>query len=109
MVIDKERIRALNDELRRSNKQGTIFLTSGVVALGGELQRQAFAALASFDAFDTDNDPHGEHDFGALIVGGARLFFKIDYYDLAGEYHSPDPADPSVTRRVLTLMLASEY
>ena len=41
--------------------------------------------------------------------GGERLFFKLDYYDLALNGHSPDPADASVTMRVLTIMLAEEY
>jgi hypothetical protein len=33
-----------------------------------------------------------------------RYFWKIDYYDLAGECGSSDPANPAVTRRVLTVM-----
>jgi hypothetical protein len=35
--------------------------------------------------------------------------FKIDYYDKALSFHSPDPADPTVTERVITLMLDEEY
>ena len=109
-VIDKAaRIRALNDELRCSNKQRTSVMTTGVAALPATLQREIVAALARFDRFDADNDPYGEHDFGAFEVGGERLFFKIDYYDRSGRHHSPDPADTAVTCRVLTLMLAEEY
>jgi hypothetical protein len=37
------------------------------------------------------------------------VFFKIDYYDVAMRLHSPDPADPEVTERVITVMLAEEY
>ncbi|UDL96237.1 DUF3768 domain-containing protein [Lichenihabitans sp. PAMC28606] len=109
-VIDKaERIRALNDAFRSSNTARTLVLTRGVAALNPTLQRQIILALASFDRFDADNDPYGEHDFGAFTVSGHRLFFKIDYYDRSCLHHSPDPADPAVTCRVLTLMLADEY
>jgi hypothetical protein len=66
-------------------------------------------AVAAFEAFDADNDPHGEHDFGALTVVGERLFFKIDCYDRSLTAGSPDPADAAVTVRVLTVMLAAEY
>tara|TARA_Y100000815_G_C12948051_1_gene351839 strand:- start:59 stop:265 length:207 start_codon:yes stop_codon:yes gene_type:complete len=66
-------------------------------------------AVAEFNDFTSDNDPYGEHDFGTLTVGGRRINWKIDYYDNDLKYGSPDPADPSVTTRVLTIMLASEY
>ena len=64
---------------------------------------------SSFDRFDEENDPYGEHDFGALELEGERLFYKIDYYDQSLSAHSPDPSDETVTKRVLTIMLAEEY
>ena len=42
----------------------------------------------------------------ALQVEGERILFKISYYDRSLIGHSPDHADPSVTTRVLTVMLA---
>ena len=35
--------------------------------------------------------------------------FKIDYYDAGMRGHSPDAAESTLTRRVLTIMLAEEY
>ncbi|MXO86505.1 DUF3768 domain-containing protein [Altererythrobacter aurantiacus] len=67
------------------------------------------AALARYDAFDDDNDPYGEHDFGDVRYSGAELLWKIDYYDADMLYASPDPSDNAVTQRVLTVMLPSEY
>lgn len=103
-----ERIAALNDALRRRPGPGWM-MTSGVQALGAPFVVQAAAAVGAHEAFDPDDDPYGERDFGAVSVEGQRLFWKIDYYDLALECGSPDPADPALTRRVLTLMLAEEY
>jgi hypothetical protein len=37
------------------------------------------------------------------------VLWKIDYYDRSRRYHSPDPADPKLTVRVLTVMRADEY
>ena len=66
-------------------------------------------AITSFDDFTRDNDPHGEHDFGTVRIAGHTVLFKIDYYDANREGHSPDPADPRVTCRIMTIMLAEEY
>ena len=65
--------------------------------------------IAVYDDFCQANDPYGEHDFGSFEADGQRIFFKIDYLDKALAYHSPDPSDPSVTERVITIMLAEEY
>jgi len=42
-------------------------------------------------------------------VGDQRIWFKIDLYDKDLQYGSPDPADPDVTTRVMTILLPSEY
>ncbi len=101
-------IAALNDACRAEPGSGWV-LTVGVRTLPEAKLAQALEAVTTFSAFSEDNNPHGERDFGAFEVGGARLFWKIDYYDLDLCMASPDPADPAVTKRVLTLMLAEEY
>jgi hypothetical protein len=103
------RIRALNDELRRFRRGGRIMLTSGIQGLGTECVARVLAAVAAFDTFTGDNDPHGEHDCAILTVDGVKVLFKIDYYDRDLAYHSSNPNDPTVTQRVMTVMLASEY
>ena len=106
---DSTRICALNDELRRFGLGGRIMITSGIEALGTEDVAHVLAAVADFDAFTDDNDPYGEQDCAILTVDSHRVMFKIDYYDRDLAYHSPDPSDPTVTERVMTVMLASEY
>ena len=104
------RIRALNDAFRAPalTLRGWL-LTAGVEAKGPEFIHAAIAAVQAYDRFDEDSDPNGEHDFGSLELEGETIFWKIDYYDLELRLGSPDPADPEKTRRLLTLMLASDY
>jgi len=104
-----ERIRDLNDAFRRTFVGGAVMITAGVEAMPVEQRRSLLAKVRAFDAFNEDNDPHREHDFGAVDEGGVRCFWKIDYYDRAIEMGSPDPADPAVTTRVLTIMRVDEY
>ena len=103
------RIRALNDHLRRTFTGGRVVMTSGVAALPAATQRAVIAAIRTFEAFSEDNDPWDEHDMAGVTVCDQRFFWKIDYYDRSLLYGSEDPADPSVTTRVLTIMLVEEY
>src|SRR4051812_35217994 len=102
-------IRTLNDHLRRDFSSGIAFMTPGVAALGVAAAERIFKTIAVFDDFCQANDPHQEHDFGSFEAEGETVFFKIDYYDKALTMHSPDPANPAVTTRVITIMLAEEY
>jgi hypothetical protein len=104
-----ERTRALNDLLRRTGQGGTVVVTAGIEALGEAALREILQAVASYEVFGEDNDPHGEHDCAVLEAAGQSIIFKIDYYDARFEMLSADPANPEVTRRVLTIMLANEY
>jgi hypothetical protein len=84
-------------------------MTAGVSALCPEQFAQLLLSVRTFTEFEPDNDPHGEHDFGAIEQDGVRHFWKTDAYDQWMQFGSPNPADPSVTTRVLTIMRADEY
>jgi uncharacterized protein DUF3768 len=111
MESNSLQIRTLNDELRRNLGRDSqlAFMTPGIAALGPETVGQIVKTVSVYDDFCHANDPHEEHDFGSFEAAGQMIFFKIDYYDLTLTYHSPNPADPSVTRRVITIMLSEEY
>lgn len=104
-----ERIAQLNDKLRKTGRGGQVVVTRGVTNLPGFDAVELMAALAAHDSFDEANDPHGERDFGGVDLWGAELLWKMDYYDNDLTGASLEPADESVTARVLTIMLADEY
>ncbi len=105
---DTARICALNDAFRHSFIGGRVVVTAGVGGLADRVRGAVIAGVRAFDGFDPGDDPYGEHDLGALTVEGERICWKIDTYDRSLRLHSPDAADPAVTVRVLTIMLASE-
>jgi Protein of unknown function (DUF3768) len=105
-----EKIANQNDFLRMTFLNGEILITSGISALPENVQAEILTAVRTFDAFTPDNNPYGERDFGAFDHPEAgKVFWKIDYYDPTMTKGSEDPSDPTQTRRVLTILLASEY
>jgi hypothetical protein len=107
------RLRDFNDAFRKklplTGKGHRLNVTSGVAALHHDALGRLLDSIRDFDDFTEANDPHGEHDFGAIDQDGFRFFWKIDAYDQWVQFGSPDPSDPAVTTRVLTVMLAEEY
>ena len=104
-----QRIRQLNDQFRRTFIGGSVMLTSGIASLGTQAQRVILKKVREFEDFGPNNDPYGEHDFGSFTFEGATIIFKIDYYDASLTMGSNDPADISITKRVLTILLANEW
>jgi len=105
------KIRALNDHVRRSFLFGRVVMTSAVSALPDEAMQALFMEVQTFEEFTPDNDPHGEHDFGAIQFRGNTWFWKIDYFKRGSEctLGSDDPSNSDETERVLTIMRADEY
>jgi hypothetical protein len=103
------KIALLNDAFRRTFAGGKVVMTAGVYALPDMVKAAALQKAATFDEFNDDNDPYGEHDFGSFELCGRKFFWKIEYYDRDMQYGSADPSDPDKTTRVMTVMLASEY
>jgi hypothetical protein len=128
-VIAREqtaRIARLNDLARKAMGVAcTAVATVGFRSLPEADQSQVRELIETYDAFDDDNDPHGERDFGTIYQLGdgrwttdrprlcdderGRVFWKFDYYDRDLQFGSEDAANPAITRRVLTIMLADEY
>ena len=121
MTADKaQQIAALNDQFRTRffipsfgprRVPGHIVCTSGIATLPPQAQISIWASVSSFDIFTEGDDPHGERDFGAFDAEGVgKILWKIDYYaDESCTFGSEDPADPTRSFRVLTIMLAEEY
>jgi hypothetical protein len=120
------RIARLNDMARQAMGIAcTAVATVGFRSLPESDQSKVRELIETYDAFDEDNDPHGERDFGTIYQLGdgrwtterprvcdderERVFWKFDYYDRDLQFGSEDAANPAVTRRVLTIMLADEY
>ena len=99
----------LNDQARTTLTNCKLIITRGIDLLGTEAVDCILNLVKSFDDFSERNDPFGEHDFGATEYKSNTIFWKIDCYDLDLMNHSPDPRDPHVTRRLLTIMLGEEY
>lgn len=126
MNLTTEQIEAKRKEIRLGNDflrttffpfLGKVVLTEGVA--NSPLKEKVLSAVREFYQFDGGNDPHHEHDFGAVEIESEsgdfckkrnkcyeKFFFKIDYYDLKLEFGADPYQEPF--KRVLTIMEASE-
>ena len=102
-------IATLNDTFRKTFTGGQVLLTAGIDSMSMDDKANILSKVRNFNDFTEDNDPYGEHDLGAFDYKGNKIFFKIDYYDLNYEFMSKNPANPDITNRVLSIMLAEEY
>lgn len=100
---DTSRIRELNDLLRATFTGGKVVVTAAVAQLDATTRAKVLNAARTFNAFTRHNDPYGTHECFFYQVDGERYFAKIDCYDKSMEYGSENPADPSVTTRILTV------
>ncbi|WCP16153.1 hypothetical protein sphantq_04649 (plasmid) [Sphingobium sp. AntQ-1] len=119
-------IRRLNDAARAIPGVTSVTnVTRGFQALSDADRSAALALIARFSKFDDNNDPYGEHDFGAVFrlasgewtqdrpdddrVIPVTVFWKIDYYEADLAFGSDAPWNEDRTKRVLTIMLSNEY
>lgn len=107
MTNTTNRIRLLNDLARQSFTGCRVVITVGIQAL--DEMEAILRAVQQYDSFTEDNDPYQEHDFGSFRHNNQTVFWKFDYMDIDLQMHSLDASDPSITTRVLTVMLAEEY
>ena len=111
-TVQQSEIAALNDRFRKGDfSLGLWSMTPKVAALEENKKQALFQAVRSLDNFiETEAvSPSREHDFGLVTQDDTDYLWEIDYCDPSLTSRSPNPADPSCTVRVLTLMRVDEY
>ncbi len=104
MGRDRTKIVELNDQFRSTFKGGRMQMSRSVYELEPQLRGRALWVLSKHSKFD----PESEHDWGTFIFGGYAFEWRIEYRSASGSGLSPDPANPDVTFRVLTLEVVGD-
>ncbi len=104
-------IRALNDLLRTLGIGGQVVAVGELAHMQDDGFRQKVVTAVREQKIVTGDkdDPSSEHDFGQVVVDGQKFLWKIDYYDREYKYASEAPENAKITRRVLSIMFASDY
>jgi hypothetical protein len=102
-------IRRLNDQFRTTFQGGQILLTQSFAELPDMVKASALEMVASFKDFNEENDPHEEHNYGSFDHCDHEVWWKIDCFDSKMEMASPDSADPTKTKRIMTIGLAQDW
>lgn len=114
-VVDRiEAIARLNDRARLGlDPNARIVITRTCLATfcdPGTIDAVVVQAelLAAFRrcSFSADSP---ERDFASIEYRGEKVWLKIDYFDATLEFGSEDPADASITTRVITILLPEDY
>ena len=96
---------------RRGPSPQAFFLSSfkrkGALPTACQYQDELLWKKSSLDSLNPFAQAGGRYFF--LSRYGQAILWKIDYYDRSYQMASEDPADPEITNRVLTVVLASEY
>jgi hypothetical protein len=103
-VDDRTKIITLNDQLRTTFNGGRVQMSPAVGTLDPQLRGRALSALSRYNKFADG----GEHDWGVFIFAGYSFEWRIEYRAKEGIGVSPDPADPEMTFRVLTLYVVND-
>lgn len=71
------KIQKLNDSFRTSLSGGKVMITRGISLLPSEDGNNIVKQVQSFNSFNKNNDPYGEHDFGVFDFKENRIFGKL--------------------------------
>lgn len=115
----RQAIAAINDEYRLNLAEsgcGEVFMSPGVRSLLMALPTFEFLLehmrlidlVATFEHGNaaTEDD---KRDFGLFEWRSKQCCWIFDYLNESGTGLSPDPANASVTRRIVTIMLFAEF
>ena len=109
MLNNTDKTRQLNDILRTTFTGGRVLTTMGIRSKPVEDVSRILAKVRSYNKFNKSNNVYGEKDYGSFAFKGDVIIWKIDYYDKDYRFMSENPADPTITNRVLTIMTSEEY
>jgi hypothetical protein len=103
-----ERIRALDDHLRKNPTADVAIMTPGIAALGQEAVDRIIKTITVFDDFCHANDPEEGHETGSFEAEGCTISFKIDHYERPANALSSESTGLTDRVRIITVMLAEE-
>ena len=111
------RIAAQNDAFRRAigpdaapcGLRGRVALTRTLLARDDGFVRAVLRAVAADETFTENNDPDGDHGFGAVGVEGVTVWWKLDLHDRVLRLAGERPDDPEATAHALTILLPEDW
>ena len=92
-MTQTQQIAQLNDSIRQGLQK--LMVSRLLLETIGPALPLLLKQVQTFSNFTSDNDPYGEHDFGAIQFEGHKIFWKIDTFaDSSLTYGADDPPPP---------------